>query len=74
MVKNLPANAGNIRDARFDPWVWKIPWGRAWQPTLVSLLENPMDTGAWWAIVPRVAQSQTQLKRLRMHTRRKTLP
>ena len=22
---------------RFDPWVGKIPWRRAWQPTLVSL-------------------------------------
>ena len=33
MVKNLPANAGD----RFDPWVRKIPWGRAWQPTLVFL-------------------------------------
>ena len=21
----------------FDPWVGKIPWGRAWQPTLVFL-------------------------------------
>ena len=22
----------------FKPWVWKIPWGMAWQPTLVFLL------------------------------------
>ena len=21
----------------FDPWVWKIPWRRAWQPTSVCL-------------------------------------
>ena len=27
-----------------------------------SLLENPMDKGAWWAIVHVVAKSQTQLK------------
>jgi len=27
-------------------------------------LENPMDRGAWWAIVHGVAQSQTRLKRL----------
>ena len=32
VVKNLPANAGDIRDT-FDPWVGKIPWSRAWQPT-----------------------------------------
>ena len=36
---------------RFDPWVRKILWRRAWQPTPVFLLENPMDRGAWWAIV-----------------------
>ena len=29
-----------------------------------SCLENPRDEGAWWAAVYRVAQSQTQLKRL----------
>ena len=34
MVKNLPANAGEKR-CRFDPWVWKIPWRRKWQPTPV---------------------------------------
>ena len=36
MVKNLPANAGDIRHG-FDPWVGKIPWRRAWQPTPVFL-------------------------------------
>ena len=43
----------------FYPWVGKIPWTRAWQPTPVFLLENPMDKGAWWATVHRVAKSQT---------------
>ena len=37
MVKNPPANAGGIKSCRFDPWVRKIPWRRAWQPTLVFL-------------------------------------
>ena len=32
--------------------------------TQYSCLENPMDRGAWWAIVYRVAQSWTRLKRL----------
>ena len=31
----------------FSPWVRKIPWRRAWQPTPYSCLENPMDRGAW---------------------------
>ena len=34
------------------------------KPLQCSCLENPRDGGAWWAAVYRVAQSQTQLKRL----------
>ena len=34
---------------KFNPWVWKIPWRKKWQPTPYSCLENPMDRGAWWA-------------------------
>ena len=34
----------------------KMPWRRAWQPTLVFCLENPMDTGAYRVIVHRVAK------------------
>ena len=37
MVKNPLANAGDVRDAGFDPWIRKIPWWRAWQPTPVFL-------------------------------------
>ena len=33
-----------------------------------SCLENPMDTGAWWATVHRVTKSQTWVKWLSMHT------
>ena len=35
-------------------------------PLRYSCLENPVDRGAWWAAVHRVAQSQTRLKRLSM--------
>ena len=31
--------------------------------------ENPVDRGAWWATVHRVAKSWTWLKQLSMHTR-----
>ena len=31
MVKNLPV----MWEPKFDPWVWKIPWRREWQPTPV---------------------------------------
>ena len=37
MVKNLPANAGDIKRHAFDPWVRKNPWRREWLPTPVFL-------------------------------------
>ena len=37
MVKNLPANAGDLNRHEFDPWVRKTPWRRPWQPTPVFL-------------------------------------
>ena len=36
MVKNPPASAGDVR-REFNPWLGKIPWRRAWQPTSVFL-------------------------------------
>ena len=36
VVKNPPASAGDGQ-MQFDPWVGKIPWRRAWQPTPVFL-------------------------------------
>ena len=56
VVKNLPANVG---DARFDPWVGKVPWRRTGLPSPVFLLQNPMDRGAWPAIVHGAPKSQT---------------
>ena len=39
VVKNLPANVICRRFKRpgFNPWIGKIPWRRAWQPTPVFL-------------------------------------
>jgi len=37
VVKNLSTNAGDVKRLRFDPWVRKISWRRAWQPTPVFL-------------------------------------
>ena len=36
MVKNLPANAGDMKHG-FSPWVGKIPWRRVCQATPVFL-------------------------------------
>ena len=40
MVKNVPANAEDLR-LESDHWVGKIPWRRAWQATLVFLPGRP---------------------------------
>ena len=42
---------------RFDPWVGKILWRRAWKPTPVFLPGESMDRVAWWAKVHRVTKS-----------------
>ena len=62
MVKNLPANAGNISDAGSIPGLGRSPGGGQANPLQYSSLENPMDRGAWQATVHSVAQSETQLK------------
>ena len=33
VVKNLLANTGRCKRHGFNPWVGKIPWRKAWQPT-----------------------------------------
>ena len=62
MVKNLPANAGDIREAGSIPGSARSHGGGHGNPRQYSCLENPMDRGAWRATVHGVAQSQTQLK------------
>ena len=37
MVKNLSANAGDLKRLRLDPWVRRILWRRKWQHTPVFL-------------------------------------
>ena len=61
VVKNPPANAGDIRD-RFDPWVGKIPWRMAWQPTPIFLPGESRGQRSLRATVHRVTKSQTRLK------------
>ena len=69
MVKNLPANAGNVRDVGSIPGWRRSPGEGNGNSFLYSWLENPTDRGAWWATVigPR---SRTRLKPLSMHARR----
>ena len=58
MVKNLPANAGDIRDVVWIPGLVRSPGGGHSNPLQYSCLENPMDRGAWWAMVNRVTKSR----------------
>ena len=37
VVKNLPANAGDIRDAGLIPGLGRFPWRKSWQPIPVFL-------------------------------------
>ena len=62
VVKNPPANAGELRDASSISGSGRSPGGGNGNPLQYSCLENPMDRGAWWATVHRVTKSRTQLK------------
>ena len=61
MIKNLPANAGDKRDAGSIPGSGRSPGGGHGNRLQCSCLGNPMDRGAWWAEVHGVAKSQTRL-------------
>ena len=60
-VKNLHANARNTRDMDSIPGSGRFPGEGNGNPLQYSCLVNSMDRGAWWAIVHKVAKSQTQL-------------
>ena len=70
VVKNLPANAGvrDVRDEVSIPGSGRFLGGGHGILLQYSCLENSMDRGAWHAMVHRVMKSQTQLKRLSIHT------
>ena len=61
LVKNPPANAGNVRDACSIPGSERSPGIGHGNPLQYSCVENPIDRGAWWATVHGVTKSQTQL-------------
>ena len=64
VVKNLLANAADLRDMGSIPGSERSPRGGHSNLLQYSCLENSMDRGAWQATVHRVANSQTQLKQL----------
>ena len=69
VVKNPPANAGEVKDAGSIPGSGRCPEGRNSRspergnsnPLQYSCLENSMDRGTWWATAHGVPQSRTRL-------------
>ena len=61
VVKNLPADAGDIRDAGLIPGSGRSPGGGHGNPLQDSCLGNPLDRGPWRASVQRVTRSRTRL-------------
>ena len=57
-VKASDCNTGDLGSI---PGLGRTPGEGNGNPLQYSCLENPMDGGAWWATVHRVAKSQTRL-------------
>ena len=68
VVKNQPANAGDMRDTVLIPGSGRSPGGGHGNPLQYSCLEKSMDRGAWQATVHGVTKSRTQLKQQHAHT------
>ena len=62
MVKSLPANAGDIRNADLILGSGRSLGGGHNNPPQYSCLENSVDRGDWGAIIHRVTKGQTRLK------------
>ena len=58
VVKNQPANAGDLREASSIPGLGRCPGGGHGNPLQYSCLENPRDRGAWRATVHGVAEGR----------------
>ena len=58
MIKNPPADSGDIRDMSLIPGSGRSLGGEHGNPLHYSCLENPMDRGAWQATAHRVVMSR----------------
>ena len=59
VVKNLPANAGDLRDMGWIPGLGRSSGGGHGKALQYSYLKNPIGRGAWQAIVHRVTELDT---------------
>ena len=67
VVKNLLANAGDVRDTGSIPGSGRSPAGRNGSALQYSCLENAMDRGAYWTTVHGFSNSQTCLSNEHTH-------
>ena len=58
-VVKMPANAGDTRDMGLIPGSGRSPGVGNGNPLQYCCQDNPMDRGAWQAIIPRVTKRQT---------------
>ena len=68
------ANAGDLRGVRSIPGWGRAPGEGNGNPLQYSCLENPLVREAWWAVIQRVAKTQTQLKRLSTYVEKPLFP
>ena len=59
MVKNLAANAEDVKDVGVVLGSGRSPGGGRGNLLQYSCLKKPMDRGAWWATVHRVIKTHT---------------
>ena len=59
VIKNSPDNVGDLRNAGLILGSGRSPGGGHGNPVQYSCLENPMDRGAWWAMVHRITELDT---------------
>ena len=63
-AKELPANAGDLREVGSMPWSERSLGGGYGNPLQYSCLKNPIDKEIWWTAVHGVTNSWTQLSDL----------
>ena len=71
VLKNLPANARDLRDMRLIPGSGRSPGRGHGNPFQYSCLENPPDRAAWQAMAHRVTecrQDQSDLAQTSVQT------
>ena len=66
--KESAFSTGDTENMGLIPGSERFPGGRLGNPLQYSCLENLMDREAWWAVVQRVAKSQTRLKQVSIQT------